>query len=857
MSFTHEVFFILRTKSVLHSVQKMFRDLSCYRIQFPFILSKNIRKFHLQQNFMKQTKITLNGNAKFEEYRKNVLADYRLANESRQASLLGRKEVLTGKAKFGIFGDGKEVAQIAMAKVFQNGDFRSGYYRDQTFCFATGISTVKEFFAQLYADTDIKLEPASGGRSMTAHFANRLLDNDGNWKDLMSMKNTVSDISPTASQMIRLVGLAYASKLYRQNSQLQSMSSFTNKGNEVAFGTIGNASCAEGMFFEAINAAGVLMVPMAVSIWDDGYGISVPNKYQVTKENISEILKGFEYDDEKGQGFLIYTAKGWDYEALVKMYEVGIKIVREKHIPAIFHVQEVTQQQGHSTSGSHERYKSKERLAWEKEFDCIVRMRQWMLANAIANEDELDKIEEDAKQYVKKMQTEAREEFIEPMKGEREEARKIFAEIAGQSRSGDEVKKISEDLKKNPDNQRKIISESVDNVLRITAGEDIPSLNILKSWRKNYREKNFERFGSHLYSRSESSALRIPEVKPEYKDESKKVDGREVLNAFFDSAFERDPRIFAIGEDLGKLGDVNQGMAGLQAKYGELRLTDTGIREATIIGQGIGASIRGLRPIVEIQYLDYLLYALQVVSDDLATLQYRTVGGQKAPVIIRTRGHRLEGIWHSGSPMGTIINCFRGLIVCVPRDMTRAAGFYNTILKSDEPALIIERLNAYRLKEVLPENISDVCIPVGVPEVLIEGTDITIVTYGACVDIAKEAIAKLNQSKISCELIDVQTLLPFDIHSKILESLKKTNRILFLDEDVPGGASAYMMQNVIDRDGGYKYLDSAPACLSGKPHRPAYGSDGDYYSKPNSEDVFEKIYEIMRETDPASYPEIF
>jgi 2-oxoisovalerate dehydrogenase E1 component len=802
----------------------------------------------------KQSKLSLNGKTTFDEYKKEVLADYKLANESRQASLLGRKEVLTGKAKFGIFGDGKEVAQIAMAKVFQNGDFRSGYYRDQTFAFATGISTVKEFFAQLYADTNLELEPASGGRSMNGHFANRLLNDKGEWKNLMEMKNTSADISPTGSQMIRLVGLAYASKLYRNNEQLQDMTTFSNTGNEVAFGTIGNASCAEGMFFEAINAAAVLMVPMTVSIWDDGYGISVPSKYQVAKENISEVLKGFEYDEETQQGFNIYTGKGWDYPELIAMYEEGIKVVREKHIPAIFHVQEVTQPQGHSTSGSHERYKSKERLDWEKEYCCIVKMREWMLANAIATDEELDEIEKNAKDYVKKMQLEAWDDYIKPIKKENEEVRILFGEIAASDDKTKDINKVSEDLKKSLDNNRKVISEAVNDVLRIAGENKSEAKEKLKEWRKNFKRENNKRYGSHLYSESEESAMNVVEVKPQYNADSKILDGREVLNAFFDIAFERDPRIFAIGEDLGKLGDVNQGMAGLQAKYGELRLTDTGIREATIVGQGIGAALRGLKPIVEIQYLDYLFYAMQIITDDLACLQYRTVGGQKAPLIIRTRGHRLEGIWHSGSPMGTIINCFRGIHVCVPRDMTRAAGFYNTILKSDEPALIVERLNAYRLKEKLPENLSDVCVPLGVPEILTEGTDVTIVTYGACVDIAKDAIVKLNEVNISCELIDVQTLLPFDINKIILRSLKKTNRILFLDEDVPGGASAFMMQNVIDRDGGYKFLDSPPKCLSAKPHRPAYGTDGDYFSKPNVEDIFEAVYEIMNEADPVEYP---
>jgi len=802
----------------------------------------------------KQSKISVNGKNTFEDYKKEVLSDFKLANESRQASILGRKEVLTGKAKFGIFGDGKEVAQIAMAKVFRKGDFRSGYYRDQTFAFATGISTIKEFFAQLYADTDVRLEPASGGRSMNGHFANRLLDDEGNWKNLMDMKNTSADISPTASQMIRLVGLAYASKLYRENRTLDGMKSFSDNGNEVAFGTIGNASCAEGMFFEAMNAAAVLRIPMAVSIWDNGFGISVPSKYQIAKESISNVLVGFEYDEKFRQGFKIHSAKGWDYPGLVSMYENGITSVREDHIPAIFDVQEVTQPQGHSTSGSHERYKTKERLEWEKEFCCISQMKKWIISEAMATEEELNEIEKYAKDYVKKMQLEAWQDYIDPIKKENEEARNLFAEIAKSGNHSNEINAVSESLKRSLDNNRKIISEAVHEVLMISSGENSDAVEKLKEWKNKFKKDNSKRYGSHLFSESAESALNIKEVKPVYSEDSKVLDGREVLNAFFDIAFAGDPRIFAIGEDLGFLGDVNQGMAKLQEKYGDLRLTDTGIREATIVGQGIGCALRGLKPIVEIQYLDYLLYALQIISDDLACLQYRTAGGQKAPVIIRTRGHRLEGIWHSGSPMGTIINSFRGVHVCVPRDMTRAAGFYNTILKSDEPALIIERLNAYRLKEQLPDNLSEVCVPLGVPEILITGTDVTIVTYGACVDIAKSAIEKLNKVNISCELIDVQTLLPFDINKIILESLKKTNRILFLDEDVPGGASAYMMQNVLDRDGGYRYLDSDPKCLAAKEHRPAYGTDGDYFSKPNSEDVFETVYEIMNESDPKKYP---
>lgn len=789
-----------------------------------------------------------------DDFKKEVIADFKLANESRQASLLGRKEVLTGKAKFGIFGDGKELAQIAMAKAFRNGDFRSGYYRDQTFAFATGISNVKEFFAQLYADPSIEREPASGGRSMNGHFASRLLDENGEWKNLMEMKNTSADISPTASQMIRLVGLAYASKLYRENPDLHPMVNFSNKGEEVAFGTIGNASCAEGMFFEALNAAGVLMIPMAVSIWDDGYGISVPARYQIMKENISDMLSGYAYDEKQHKGFYLNTARGWDYTELIKMYVEGIAKVRENHIPAIFHVTEVTQPQGHSTSGSHERYKSKERLEWESDFDCIKMMKAWMIENNIITESEAAQIEKDAKEYARDMQQEAWKEYLGPIKMDRDEVRTIIKDISNDSSHKDALLKIECTLDRSIDNNRKEIFKAIYEVLRMTRDEKISAREELISLKEKFRNENAVRYNSTLFSESKENAMNVQEIKPVYSEESKTMDGHQILNHYFDLMLSRDPRTFAIGEDLGFIGDVNQGMAGMQAKHGEIRVTDTGIREATIIGQGIGAALRGLRPIVEIQYLDYLLYAMQIISDDLACLQYRTAGGQKAPVIIRTRGHRLEGIWHSGSPMGSVIHLFRGVHVCVPRSMVQAAGFYNTLLKSDEPGLIVERLNAYRLKEKLPDNIGDVCVPLGVPEILIEGEDVTLVTYGSCIDIAKDAILKLNEVGISVELVDVQTLLPFDVNAEIVKSLKKTGRIVFLDEDVPGGASAFMMQQVLDRDCGYRYLDSQPKCISSQPHRPGYGTDGDYFSKPNSEDVFRCVYEIMNEADPQEYP---
>jgi 2-oxoisovalerate dehydrogenase E1 component len=787
-----------------------------------------------------------------EEFKQQVLDDYRLCHISRQASLLGRKEVLTGKAKFGIFGDGKEVAQVAMAKVFQKGDFRSGYYRDQTFMFAIGALTVRQFFAQLYADTSVEREPASAGRQMNGHYATRSLDENGEWKNLMEIKNSSADISPTAGQMPRLLGLAYASKLYRNNPELQSMTDFSNNGNEVAFGTIGNASSAEGPFWECVNAGGVLMGPMAISIWDDGYGISVPNKFQITKEYLTEILSGFEYSAEKKQGYHIHTARGWNYPELVKIYDQGIRSVREEHIPAIFHIIEMTQPQGHSTSGSHERYKSKERLAWEDEFDCLKKMRSWILEQEIADSADLDVIEKEAKDFVKSEQKAASEDATLGIKQDRGHLITLFNGIANESGQKDEILTVVENLVKSLDIDNRTNVEACKEVLFLSRRDPATDARQqLLDWKNESKEQNFERYSADLYS---GTAMRVPDVPVAYAEDAPLVDGREILVKYFEAAFTNDPRIFAFGEDVGKIGDVNQGLAGMQEKFGDLRVTDTGIREATIVGQGIGCALRGLRPIAEIQYLDYLAYALQVLTDDLSTLYYRTKGGQKAPLIIRTRGHRLEGIWHSGSPMGTIINALRGMYVCVPRNMTKAAGFYNTLLKSDEPGLVIERLNAYRLKEKMPSNLRDYTLPLGVPEILNEGSDITIVTYGACTDIAKQAINKLHKSGISAELIDVQTLLPFDIRHIIIESLKKTNRVLFLDEDVPGGCTSYMMQQVLEVQGGYYYLDSKPATLTAKAHRPAYGSDGDYFSKPNADDVFEAVYEIMNEADPGRWP---
>ena len=791
----------------------------------------------------------------FDEFKANVISDYRLGMESRQASLLGRKEVLTGKAKFGIFGDGKEVAQLAMARSFKNGDFRSGYYRDQTFMFATGMSNIKEFFAQLYAFPDVDAEPCSAGRSMNGHFGTRSIDEDGAWKNLMEMKNSSADISPTAGQMPRLLGLALASKIYRNNENLNYLTQFSDKGNEVAFGTIGNASTSEGHFFETINAAGVLQVPMVISVWDDAYGISVHAKYQTTKESISEILKGFQRD-ANAPGYEIIVVNGWDYAALCEAYERGTAIARKEHVPVLIHVKELTQPQGHSTSGSHERYKSAERLAWEADFDCLKQMREWMISAEIADAATLDEIEADAKKQVRTWQKEVWEAFNAPIKTEIIVVSEIIQSIASTAAAPDLILAQAQKLASTIDPSRRDIMVAIKTVLRLSINEDSPAKLQLKAWLKRYQDANFDRYNSYLFTNSTESAMSVQTQLPIYNEDAEQLDGREILQACFDAAFARDPRIVAFGEDLGKIGDVNQGFAGLQDKYGEIRITDTGIREATIIGQGIGLALRGLRPITEIQYLDYLLYGLQTLSDDLASLAYRTKAGQKAPMIIRTRGHRLEGVWHSGSPMGMIINALRGIYVLVPRNMTQAAGFYNTMLQSDEPALIIECLNGYRLKEKMPNNIGTFTIPIGIPETLIAGHDVTLVTYGSCCRIAAEAVALLNEMNISVELIDVQTLLPFDIHHYIADSIKKTNRVVFLDEDVPGGATAYMMQQVLEVQGAYQYLDAQPKTISSHPHRPAYGTDGDYFSKPNVEDVVEIIYEMMHDVAPNNYPAI-
>jgi 2-oxoisovalerate dehydrogenase E1 component len=787
-----------------------------------------------------------------EAFVQEVLNDYRIAFESRQASLIGRKEVLTGKAKFGIFGDGKEIAQIAMAKVFQHGDWRSGYYRDQTFMFAKGISSVHAFFAQLYAIPDTEKEPASGGRSMNGHFATRLLDDQGNWLPQTDRYNSSADISPTAGQMPRLLGLAVASKLYRQNPDLHAFSDFSNKGNEIAFGTIGNASSSEGIFWEVMNAACVMQVPMLMSLWDDGYGISVPAKYQTAKENIAALMRGFQ-SNEEGQGLELLTARGWNYPELCKVYKQAADICREKHTPVLVHVTEVTQPQGHSTSGSHERYKSKERLEWETEYDGIAQMRQWMIEQNIADETKLAALEEQALESVKQAQKQAWIDYLQPLKSDVSGLIALLQQLAAKGLSP-ELANIAQSLSDAKDPIRRDMGIAIHKALRLSVNASADARKPLLDYLHAFNAINSERYSSHVYSQSDASVLNVPEVPAQYTDEI--VDGYQVVRACFDANLERDPRVFAFGEDVGKIGDVNQGFSGMQEKYGELRVTDKGIREWSIIGEGIGAAMRGLRPIAEIQYLDYLLYALEPMSDDIATMQYRTKGGQKTPIIIRTRGHRLEGIWHSGSPMGMIIHAVRGMHVCVPRNMTQAAGMYNTLLRADEPALVVECLNGYRIKEKLPANIGEFTVPFGKPDVLRYGEDITLVTYGSCCRIAQEACDLLAEHGIRVELIDVQTLLPFDITHSIVESLKSTNRIVFLDEDVPGGATSYMMQQVLEEQGGYQFLDSKPVTITANEHRPAYGSDGDYFSKPSVDTVFSTIYQVMHESNPAKWPSL-
>lgn len=792
----------------------------------------------------------------FEEFKQEILADYRLANESREASLTGRKEVLTGKAKFGIFGDGKEIPQIAMAKQFRNGDFRSGYYRDQTFMFATGNLTLQQWFAGLYAHTDEDAEPMSAGRQMGGHFATQSVNPDGTWRNLMEQKNSSSDISPTAGQMPRLLGLAQASKIFRNVPGLENLSHLSNGGNEVAFGTIGDASTSEGLFWEAMNAASVLQVPMVMSVWDDGHGISVAKRHQTTKESISEALKGFQRDANHPTGFEIFKTKGWDYAHLCETYAKAVDVCRREHVPVLIHVEEVTQPQGHSTSGSHERYKSKERLQWETDFDCIKKMREWIIKSAIASAEDLDKIETEAKQAVKDARKAAWDAYLLPIKNEVNEVCEMLSEIVQGSEHASTIQNFINELKSNKEPIRKEIVSIVRKTLRLLRDEHMPAKQTLADWLEFSKAANHDRYSSHLYSETPKSALNVKEVLPEY-NEDKIVDAREVIRDNFDTIFSKRPDVMIFGEDVGGIGDVNQGCEGLQKKHGELRVTDTGIREATIMGQGIGLAMRGLRPIAEIQYLDYLLYGVQILSDDLATLRYRTKGKQAAPLIVRTRGHRLEGIWHSGSPMGMVLNTLRGIYICVPRNMTKAAGFYNTMLESDDAAIIIECLNGYRLKEKMPGNLGEFKTPLGIPEIIKEGKDITVVTYGSMCRIVMEAAEALEKAGISIEVIDVQTLLPFDIHHIIVESVAKTNRLLIADEDVQGGASGFIMQQIVEVQEAYKYLDATPTTLTAKDHRPAYGSDGDYFSKPGAEDVFDTAYEMMHEADPERFPRMY
>jgi pyruvate/2-oxoglutarate/acetoin dehydrogenase E1 component/TPP-dependent pyruvate/acetoin dehydrogenase alpha subunit len=792
----------------------------------------------------------------FEDFKKIVINDYRIAFESRQASLIGRREVLTGKAKFGIFGDGKEVAQLAMAKAFRAGDWRAGYYRDQTFMFATGISNLKEFFAQLYANPDIEKDPASAGRQMNCHFATRFVNADGTWANQAESMNCASDISTTAGHMPRLLGLAYASKLYRENKELEYLKQFSVNGNEVAFGTIGNGSTSEGLFFETFNAAGVLQVPMAISIWDDAYAISVPAKLQTTKEDISEILKGFQRENGTN-GYEIFKVRGWDYVALCETYERAIDVCRREHVPVLIHVTEMTQPQGHSTSGSHERYKSKERLAWENEHDCLVQMRKWMLESAIATEEEMDEMEATAKKHVREIQREAWNDFAGEISEEIGQVSALIEQVAAQGQNSAKLKDVISELKATIDPGRKDAISAGRKTLRITVKEKLSSRQDLVNWLNEERVKNDERFSSKLFTETATSPLNVPVVRANYDDDAKLLDGREILNACFDANFDRDKSIVAFGEDVGAIGDVNQGFAGLQNKYSDLRISDTGIREATIIGQGMGLAMRGIKPIAEIQYLDYLIYATTVLSDDLASLSYRTRGGQKAPVIVRTRGHRLEGIWHSGSPLGLILNAMRGLHICVPRDMTQAAGMYNTLLRGDEPALVIECLNGYRLKERLPSNIGEFTVPLGKAEILREGTDMTVVSYGSTLRIVMEAAEELEKMGINIEVIDPQTLYPFDTEGICGESLKKTNKLLVVDEDMPGGGSAYILQKILETQNGYYSLDSQPKTLPAREHRPPYGTDGDYFSKPSMDDVIEVVYNMMNEANPTKYPDLY
>ncbi|PZX92075.1 transketolase [Flavobacterium aquariorum] len=797
----------------------------------------------------------VNTSLTFEDFKTEVLNDYRIAIVSRECSLLGRKEVLTGKAKFGIFGDGKEVPQLAMAKCFKNGDFRSGYYRDQTFMMAIGELTIEQFFAGLYGNTDIDLEPMSAGRQMGGHFVTHSLNEDGSWKNLTQQKNSSADISPTAGQMPRLLGLAQASKIYRNVPGIPNSDQFSVNGNEIAWGTIGNASTSEGLFFETINAAGVLQVPMVMSVWDDEYGISVHARHQTTKESISEILKGYQRD-ENSNGFEILKVKGWDYVDLIATYEKAAEIARENHVPVLIHVDQLTQPQGHSSSGSHERYKNAARLAWEKDFDCIRQMKLWMIAINIASPEEIEAIDLEVKKEVFEGKKAAWNAFIGPIVEEQNELVAILERIAVTSDKKEEILRNAATLKSIKSPLKKEIMVVARKTLRLIINEE-DKLE-LSSWITNYIKKTQPKFSSNLFSQSDKNVFSVKEVLPQYpSDATEDTDGRMILRDNFDAIFSKYPETLIFGEDAGNIGDVNQGLEGMQEKYGELRVADVGIREATILGQGIGMALRGLRPIAEIQYLDYLLYAIQIMSDDLATLQYRTVGRQKAPLIIRTRGHRLEGIWHSGSPMGMIINAIRGIHVLVPRNMTQAAGFYNALLECDEPALVIECLNGYRLKEKAPLNYGEFKTPIGVVETLRKGTDITLVSYGSTLRLVEQAAKELFEVGIDCEIIDLQSLLPFDINQDVVKSIAKTNRLLVIDEDLPGGASAYILQQIVEQQDAYNHLDSKPQTLTAKAHRPAYGTDGDYFSKPSAEDIYEKVYEMMHEVNPSKFPSLY
>jgi len=801
-----------------------------------------------------QDKPELTANITYEDFKKEVIADYKIAITSRECSLLGRREVLTGKAKFGIFGDGKEVPQLALAKAFKNGDFRSGYYRDQTFMMCIGALKIEQFFAGLYANTDLKQEPMSAGRQMGGHFSTHSLDENGNWKDLTKQKNSSADISPTASQMPRLLGLAQASKVYRDIKEIDG-SKFSNNGDEIAWGTIGNASTSEGLFFETINAAGVLQVPMVLSIWDDEYGISVPAKYHTTKENISEALKGFKRDENK-KGYEILNVKGWNYVELIQTYLNAAEIARTEHIPVLIHVEELTQPQGHSTSGSHERYKSKERLDWEKENDCIFKMREWIITNDIATDDELIAFEREIKKQVRTGKVAAWNNFLAPIIEEQKQLISLLNKLTLKSPNKVFIEKLINELNKISEPGRKDVISIARKALRYIIPEESLEKQNLIDWINEYFKNVQPYFSSHLYNETESNALNVKQIEAVYTDKPEKVDGRIVIRDNFDVLIQKYPKVLLFGEDTGNIGDVNQGLEGLQLKFGVGRVADTGIREATILGQGIGMAMRGLRPIAEIQYLDYVMYALQIISDDLATLHYRTKGRQKAPVIIRTRGHRLEGIWHSGSQLGGILNLIRGIHVLVPRNMVKAAGFYNTLLQADDPALVVECLNGYRLKEELPTNIGEFTTPIGVVETLKQGSDITLVSYGSTLRIVQQVAQELLEVGVDAEVIDVQSLLPFDINHDICKSLGKTNRLAIIDEDVPGGASAYILNEVLNNQNGYQYLDSKPKLITAKEHRPAYGTDGDYFSKPSAEDIFEGIYEVMHETNPADYPKL-